>query len=74
MTAANERKRGIEDSPFSYRETGQDRVLIFWRGKQVTILKGSKARSFLVPISEADGLGKQMVMAKITGNFKRGNE
>jgi hypothetical protein len=67
-------KRGVLDQEvFSYR-TGKDKVFLFWQGKQVMILKGPQAQKFLVRIAGLEGKAAQLVMAKITGNFKHGNE
>jgi len=49
-------------------------VFISWRGSQVMILKGDDAQAFLKRVSTLDAAAQQMVMAKLTGNFKRGNE
>jgi hypothetical protein len=38
------------------------------------ILKGRRAQKFIAMIADLDGLAAQLVMAKITGNFKHGNE
>lgn len=38
------------------------------------VLKGGKAESFLRRVAGLDAAGQQLVMAKVTGNFKRGNE
>jgi len=38
------------------------------------VLKGHGAKSFLDRITGLDVVGQQKVMAKVTGNFKRGNE
>lgn len=66
--------RGVlEDEVFSYRAT-RDKVLISWRGRQVTVLKGPAAAKFLDSIAGLEGQAAQLVMAKVTGNFKRGNE
>jgi len=66
--------RGVlEDEVFSYRAT-RDKVLISWRGRQVTVLKGPAAARFLSNIAGLEGQAAQLVMAKVTGNFKRGNE
>lgn len=69
-------KRNILDEEvFSYRAAKDGKVLIAWHGKQVTILKGKQAEKFLASIAmAADDKQKQLVMAKVTGNFKRGNE
>jgi hypothetical protein len=60
--------------PFSYRASKDGRVFICWRGQQAMVLKGSKASSFLSRVECLDAPGKQLEMAKITGNFRRGNE
>ena len=68
-------KRGkLLEEPFTFRETKDEKVLIYWRGKQVTILKGQVASKFLRDISSTDSMQAQLVMAKVTGHFKHGNE
>lgn len=63
------------DKPqFSYREGGGGRVFISWQGRQVTALKGARAAAFLERVEGLDPHGQQLVMARFTGNFKRGNE
>jgi len=72
--SANIDKRGrLDEEIFSYRER-QDKVFIFWYKKQVMILKGQQARKFLDKIAHLEGKEAQLAMAKITGNFKHGNE
>jgi hypothetical protein len=68
------RRGGLEDSPFSYREGKDGRVVISWRGRQAMIFKGAQAASFLKRANGLDEAQLQLTMAKITGNFKRGNE
>ena len=68
-------KRGIlDDDVFSYKLTKDGKVFISWYGKQVTILSGNKAKKFKMDINDADAKRRQLIMAKITGNFKHGNE
>jgi len=68
-------KRGIlDDEVFTYRITKDKKVFISWHGKQVTILNGKKAEDFIVKISSADGKDAQLILAKVTGHFKHGNE
>lgn len=62
---------GLEDSPFSYREGKDGRVVISWRGQHAMILKGRKAAAFLSGLAAMDPGAQQLAMAKITGNFKR---
>jgi len=40
----------------------------------VLTLKGPDARRFLARIADRDAAGVQLALAKITGNFKHGNE
>ena len=55
---------------FSYEDRGNE-VVIFHHGKRVTVLRGSAANRFLREVEEGDG---QQLMARATGNYKRGNE
>lgn len=68
-------KRGkLDEAVFSYQVTKDGRVLIYWYEKQVKTLAGAEAQRFLSRIDGLEGKGAQLVLAKITGNFKRGNE
>ena len=72
---SNVDKRNIlDDEVFSYRESKDQKVFIYWHGKQVKILKGKPAQKFLAQIAGLEHKEAQLVMAKATGNFKRGNE
>ncbi len=64
----------LDDDVFSYRVTKDQKVLISWHNKLVTTLKGPQAQKFLRQIEGEDHRGEQLVMARFTGNFKRGNE
>lgn len=64
----------LEDRPFSYRRAKDERVLIEWNGRRAAVLTGSKARRFLAAVEGADPDRAQLEMARVTGNFKRGNE
>lgn len=68
-------RRGVlDDEIFSYRVSKDQKVFLSWQGKQVTILQGKPAQQFLSRIETADAKEAQLIMAKATGNFKRGNE
>jgi hypothetical protein len=73
MSEVDKRNR-LDDDVFSYRETKDGVVQISWYDKRVMTLKGPQARKFLAKIADLDGKQVQLAMAKITGNFKRGNE
>ena len=59
---------------FEYRELKDGRVFILWNGRQVVALAGKKAEKFMGSIGDLDAEGRQLLMARVTGNFKRGNE
>lgn len=59
---------------FSFRPTKGGGVAILRNGGTVTILRGDSARRFLAEIREASSPQQQQLMARITGNYKRGNE
>lgn len=71
---AEDQRNVLDDDIFAYRESKDGKVFITWNGRQVTILKEAAARKFLAAIAGLEGKAAQLVMAKITGNFKRGNE
>ena len=55
--------------------TKDERVLISCDGRQVVALAGADARRVIDRLERAeDEEREQMVLAKATGNFKRGNE
>ena len=62
------------DEPFSCRTTKDGRVFIAWHGRTVTTLAGDRAARFLTALDGADPAAAQLLMARATGNFKRGNE
>ena len=64
----------LAEEPFAYRMSKDNKVFISWNGKQVMILKGKESEKFLAKVAPADTIEAQLVMAKLTGNFKRGNE
>lgn len=64
----------LDEEPFSYSVSKDNKVFIYWHGKQVTILKGKESDKFLARIENADKKEAQLIMAKVTGNFKHGNE
>lgn len=59
---------------FAWQETKDGRVRISWRGRVVTTLTGGRAATFVRQAEGADEEAAQLLMARATGNFKRGNE
>lgn len=68
-------KNRLDETPFSYQITKDNTIFIEFQGKRVKILKGKEADKFLERIEVAENeKDEQLILAKITGNFKRGNE
>ncbi len=60
---------GPEGFTWARRKNGD--VVITHHGRQATILRGRRAEEFVVDVDEGD---EQELMARVTGNYKRGNE
>lgn len=69
-----DKRKKLEEQPFSFRASKDGRVMIAYHGKQVTVLAGKDAERFLSRIDGADAKQAQLIMAKATGHFKHGNE
>ncbi|MFC4161291.1 hypothetical protein [Chitinimonas lacunae] len=61
------------DLGYCYRTTRAGEVHISHHGRPAAILRGEAARRFLERVDE-DKANTQLLMARITGNFRRGNE
>jgi hypothetical protein len=64
----------VAEVNFAYRARKDGSVAISWRGRTVTTLTGPAARRFLDRVLDASPSVAQLEMARVTGNFKRGNE
>lgn len=73
MSNVDKRNR-LDEEVFSFRVAKDGRVVIYWHGKAVKTLAGAEAARFLQKIEGVEGKEAQLAMAKVTGNFKRGNE
>lgn len=67
-------KRGkLEEEPFGVKVT-RDKVLIEFRGRLVRTLVGRDADEVKRAVDAGDEVALQLLVARKTGNFKRGNE
>lgn len=55
---------------FDYVRRGDD-VVISHHGVRATVLRGGRAAEFLAEVEDVDA---QELMARLTGNYRRGNE
>jgi len=73
MTVTDKRNI-LANNPYTYKILKDNRVQIFWHKKPVMILRGSEAVRLLNKLTVSDDKETQLILARITGNFKRGNE
>jgi len=59
---------------FTFRETKNGEIIISHHGKRATILRGNQATKFKKGLDVATFGEQQQRMARLTGNYKRGNE
>lgn len=73
MAETDARGRLVDD-PFSWRSTKSGELWISRGGRVVQTLGGPSAARLLKALSSADEQQEQLILAKATGNHKRGNE
>ena len=73
MTEIDKRNM-LDGDVFKYQVIKDEKVFIYWHDKRVKILKGKEAQRFIDKIGGLNHTEAQLIMAKSTGNFKRGNE
>lgn len=62
------------DLGFTYRQRKNDTVEVLHRGRLASILRGGKALKFLSKVESLTPASAQQLMARLTGNYQRGNE
>lgn len=70
-----DKRNKLNEGVYSYQTTKDKTVFINWNGKHIKVLKGKAAVKFLANADSAETEEDiQLLLAKATGNFKRGNE
>jgi hypothetical protein len=59
---------------FTFKQLKNQDVVITHHGKQATTLRNDKAKWFLEEMNELSFEAQQQEMARLTGNYRRGNE
>lgn len=62
------------DLGFTYRVRKNGEIAIFHRGRLATTLRGNDAEDFKQEAQDESSAQAQQLMARITGNYKHGNE
>lgn len=64
----------MTDLGFTWEVRKESEVFVRHRGKPAATLRGCKAAEFLDLANNSDGNAAQQALARLTGNYKRGNE
>jgi hypothetical protein len=64
----------LAGEPFSFATRADGTIVIRYHDAPVTLLRGRSAERFTARVAGADAAAAQQLMARATGNFKRGNE
>ena len=64
----------FEKTPFSCRVGKEGRVFLEYRGRVVRTLRDRAAQTLLERIEALEPFDVQLVLAKLTGNLRHGNE
>ncbi len=62
------------DLGFTFKKLKNGDVVVVHRGKQATTLRKDKAAWFLAEMNDLPFEAQQQEMARLTGNYRRGNE
>jgi hypothetical protein len=68
-----DRRGKLGEEPFDV-QIARDKVLVRFRGRLVCTLTGTDADDVRAVASTGDAAAVQLLVARKTGNFKRGNE
>ncbi|UOE44663.1 hypothetical protein [Agromyces larvae] len=71
--AGDRRARLVED-PFDFRITKAGAVIVLRGGRAVMTVGGASAGRLVAALSRADDAQTQHLLARASGNYKRGNE
>ncbi len=68
-----DRRGKLAEEPFDV-QVARDKVLVRFRGRLVRTLTGADADEVRAAVATGDVAAAQLLVARKTGNFKRGNE
>lgn len=72
MGVEDKRER-LKEEPFSFQIMKNQSVVISYNHKVIKTISGKEATKFINKMENEEG-NIQLLLAKLTGNFKRGNE
>ncbi|MCB9249883.1 MAG: hypothetical protein H6613_15680 [Ignavibacteriales bacterium] len=64
----------MSDLGFTFIKNKKQEIIINRYGNKITVLRNKKALEFIEDIKFLDFEDQQQLIARLTGNYKRGNE
>ena len=64
----------LTDDPFDWRVTGDGSVRVSRGGREVVVVGGARGAKLAAQLESASDEHAQQLLARATGNYKRGNE
>jgi hypothetical protein len=64
----------LQDLGFTFRVRKRGDIEVLHQGRLAATLRGDDASSFSAEVAELSAQDAQQLMARLTGNYKRGNE
>lgn len=65
----------LDEEQFTYKASRDGTLFVYWHGKHVRTYSGHQSAAILEEIeAAASDKDVQLALARVTGNFKRGNE
>lgn len=74
MSHSAENKTDPDDLGFSFTCNKSGDLFILRAGRQVTILRGTRASQAALQLEDLAFRDQQILLTKLSGNYKRGNE
>jgi hypothetical protein len=64
----------FDAQPFEWRVIADSKVMVSRGGRRVVVVAGARGAKLATQLETADGELAQQLLARATGNYKRGNE
>ena len=65
---------GPDPDTFRWRASRDGTVFVSWQGRTIRTYRGAEAAKLLARLDGASDTEVQLALAKITGNYRHGNE
>lgn len=69
-----DRRDKLKEEPFSYKVTKSNKILVYYEGRQIMMLGEKDTKKVISKLNNKNRFEQQLILAKVTGNFKHGNE